>query len=326
MTINVAEVKKRLLGFLHDDNLVSEYIRAYGPTIDIKHIKTIKDAKTQSVDLSSSGTGNDPTFDIMVSCPVCNREEIPCYELRAKSQKVSQNKFLVPCYEGTTGYKTVDYTLIAVTVCPRCLMASPDKKDFIRSGGLMPGDTGKSQLPSNSIMTLQEKIGERKAVLKSVTNYEDYFKRPRSGDAAIASYRLCMARAATEASYEQPYSFYKMGAYALKIAKIMKSINIDNREVLTDALGFFEESYRTSNCPTEEIEMQVVYTIVALYLRLGEQKKANAYIGAFSSLHTNRANDMRDNPALTTTIIDKWTDRAKTLWEDRDRDDLFKDE
>jgi uncharacterized protein (DUF2225 family) len=319
MAIDVVEVKRRLLSLLNDANLVNEYLRQFGPTLDIKHIKSIKDARAKSSSVAEEGSGQDPIFELKVTCPVCGMEDIICYELRAKSQQILKNKFLVPHYEGTGEYRTVDYTLLAVTVCPRCLFASPDKKDWTR-----PEE--KSQLPNNVIMTLQEKIGERKAILKTVTDVKNYFVRPRSTDAALVSYQLAMARARVEAWYEQAYALYKLGAYALRIAKIIKDMDDDNREALRDALGFLEEAFRTSNCPSEEIEMQVIYTIVALNLKLGDQKKANSFIGVFTNLHNGRVVEMKEDPKLQLIIIDKWTEKAKYLWEDRDREDLFKDE
>ena len=323
MAIDVTEVRRRLLVFLNDVNLVNEYIRQYGPSIDVKNIKAIKEAKAGA--LQSEGAvsvGTDPTYSLDVKCPVCNQDGISRLELRAKSQQITQNKFLVPLYNGAPPYRTLDYTMVAVTVCPRCLFASPDKKDFNYSA-VTGQSENKTQLTSNILMTLQEKIGERKAIIKPGCDVEKYFGLNRTREAAIDSYRLVIARAKVEAWYEQPYALYKVGAAHLRIAKIMKDANIDNRESLREALNFCEEAFRTSNCPSEEIEMQVIYTIVALYLRLNDQKKANSYIGVFNNLHNARQAEMRTNPKLTLQTIDKWTDKAKYLWEDRDRDDLF---
>jgi len=325
MTIDVVEVKRRLLALINDPNLVNEYIRTYGPIIDIKNIKTIKEKQSKSIRDSESGSGEDPVFEILAKCPVCNQKDITCYELRAKSQQIIPNKFLVPSYKATTGFKTVDYTLIYTTVCPRCLFASPDKNDFTRDNKSGPGEI-KTQLASNVLMTLQEKIGERKALLKSVSDYEQYFRRPRTDDAAIDSLRLALMRANVEAWYELPYSFYKMGSYSLRIAKIIKDLGGDNREVLRESLGYLEEAFRTSNCPSEEIEMQVIYTIVALYLKLGDLKNANSFIGVFSNLKNSRLAEIKENPKLNTIAIEKWEGKAKYLWEDRGEENLFKDE
>ena len=325
MAIDVLEVKRRLLALINDPNLVNEYIRMYGPSIDIKSIKSIKEKKLKSIRDAEAGGGEDPVFEILVTCPVCNQKEIPCYELKSKSQQIILNKFLVPAYKGASGHRSIDYTLIYTTVCPRCLFASPDKNDFTRDNKSGPGEI-KSQLGSNVLMTLQEKIGERKALMKYVTDYRQYFTRPRSDEAAITALRLAMLRANVEAWHELPYSFYKLGSYALRIAKIIKDRGGDNRETLREALGFFEEAFRTSNCPSEEIEMQVIYVIVALYLKLADQKSANSYIGVFTNLKNNRQAEMKDNPALNTITIERWTAKAKYLWEDRDEPDLFKDE
>lgn len=326
MAINVLEVKKRLRVLLNnDDNLVNNYIRQYGPGVDIKNIKAIKDQSAMSMQVAEDEEGEDPIYEISQTCPVCGHGNITGYELRAKSQQVLQNKFLVPTYKGAMGFRTLDFTLLAVSVCPRCLFASPDKKDFTRTGSSGQGEI-KSQLTSNVIMTLQEKIGERKAILKSVTDYPGYFKRPRSYDAAIDSYRLSMSRAAAEMWYEQPYSIYKSGAYALRIAKIMHDAGRDNREVLREAIGFYEEAFRTSNCPAEEIEMQVIYTIVALYIKIGELKKAHSFIAVFSNLINQRKIEMKENPAVNLVTIERWEEKAARLWEDREMKDLFKDE
>jgi uncharacterized protein (DUF2225 family) len=326
MAIDVAEVKRRLQTLLNDPNLVNEYVRQYGPAIDIKNIKALKESRQRVQTSGEEKTpGEDPIFELKVRCPVCNQDEIVCYEIRAKSQQILQNKFLVPTYAGAFGYKTVDYTMLAVTICPRCLFASPDKKDFNRPASQGLPET-KTQLIGNVIMTLQEKIGERKAILKSVSDYGAYFKRPRFDDAAIDSYKLAIARAKVEAWYEQPYSYYKLGAYALRIAKIIKDSGGDNREVLREAQNYLEEAFRTSNCPSEEIEMQVIYTVVALYIKLSDFKRANSYIGVFNNLKNTRQAEMRTNPKLNTVTIEKWADKAKYLWEERDNADYLKDE
>lgn len=327
MLSDVAEVKRRLLVLLNDQNLVDDYIRKYGHTIDIKHIKAIKE-KRESGTRTENGdndTGQDPVYEITVKCPVCNYAKISCNELRAKSQQILPNKFLIPTYNGACGFRTVDYNMIAVTVCPNCLFSSPDKKDFSRNG--LHGQAEiKSQIAHGILMVLKEKIVERKALLGSITDYVNYFKRPRSVESAINSYKLAMARAKAEAWYEQPYALYKLGAYTLKIAKILKDSGKENRAQLIEALEYFEEAFRTSNCPLEDLEMQVIYTIVALNIKLSDFKKANSFLTVFSNLINARMAEMKENPKLNTVTIEKWADRAKFLWEERENLDLFREE
>ena len=326
MTIDVEEVRRRLFTLLGDQNMVAEYIRAYGPTINIKHIKAVKEHKSTTMQIAAeSGNGDDPVFEVSLQCPVCNQNDITGYELRSKSQQVTYNRFMVPAYAGTSGYRTVNYSLIYTTVCPRCLFASPDKKDFVRPAKKGEPES-KSQLPANIIMALQEKIGERKALLKTVTDYAAFFKRPRTAEAALAAIRLSMMRAGIEAWFEQPYSYYKLGSYALRMAAIYRECEKDNTDLLREGLESLEEAFRTSNCPSEDIEMQLLYTITALHIKLGDHRKANSYVAVFNNLRTQRATEMRENPALVTTVIDRWLEKTKFVWEDREQSYLFENE
>ncbi len=322
MAIKVDEVKKRLSALLNDEGLVDEYLRRFGPQMDIKNIKTLKQEKANNMRTGEEGKGEDPVFETQLICPVCNKKNIVYHQLKSKTQKITQNLFLVPHYEGLSGYKTVDYNFLAVSVCPRCLFASADKKDFIRTDN-MSGREHKSNVATNVIMTLQEKIGERKAILKSISNYQEYFQRPRTSEAAIASYRLANAKADVEALFDQPYAYYKMGFSTLKIAQIKKDGGQSNEQELQQALKYMEEAFTRSNCPAEEIEMQVIYTVIALYLRLENQKKAHAFLSVFDNILNDRKAEMKEKPGLTTTVIDKWRDRARRIWEDRDEPNLF---
>jgi uncharacterized protein (DUF2225 family) len=267
-------------------------------------------------------TDVDPVFSTSVNCPICGHTGITCYELRAKSQQVVQTTFLVPVYSGTTGYRTVDYTRLSVTVCPMCLFASPDRKNFN-----YPSFTGKGEEPSSLqagvIISLKEKVEEHKLLLPDALGNVDYFKRERSAQVAIQSYRLAMARAAVEAELQQPYSYFKMASYALKIAYIMKCEGQDDTGTLTEALGLFEASFEKSECPSDELEMQVVYLIVVLFIRLGDFSKANVYLNSFSKLMADRQEAMKKNPSLNTKWIEKWQDKARYMWEERDNPKYF---
>ena len=325
MTIDVSEVKRRLLVLLNDKNLVNDYVRQFGPSIDIGNIKTIRENRAQRMKLREQGLdGEDPVYELKVRCPVCNQKDITSYELKSKSQQISFNKFLVPVYSSVAGFRVTDYTLLASTVCHRCLFASPDKKDFIRTD---PGKTEvKSQISSNILMALQETIGKRKSLLRSITDYEEYFKCPRTDESAIDSYQLALARVEVEASFNQPYSHYKMGSYSLRIAKILKDGYADNSGYIARALSCYEDAFKSSNCPSEEIEMQVLYLLIALNLKTGDLKTAGSYINTFQILYNTRLTEAKADPSLNVVTISKWRDKAKYLWEDRKDPELFKDE
>ena len=330
MTIDAAEIKKRLFLVFKDDIKVHEYLRHYGPVIEVSFVNELNQefALRSQRREEKSEEGEDPVFAINVTCPVCGQTDISGYELRAKSQAITQNKFLVPLYKGANGYRTVDYTLLSVTVCPRCLFASPDKKDFSRPVTDTTGEV-KSRLTSNLILSLQEKIGERKRLLSGISNYRAYFERPRIDQAAMDSYRLAMGRARVETDHELPYAYYKQGSCALRMAKIMKDGKKNNTEMLRTALGMFEESFRRSECPSEEIEMQVLYLIVALSAKLGDARKAKLYTSSFKSLFVNsreRANRPVTGSTAAPALIGLWKNKIEFARDSIGDREYFKDE
>jgi uncharacterized protein (DUF2225 family) len=314
MTIDVSEVKRRLQALLNDQSLVDEYLRQFGPSSGNQNAKSA---------LAPRREEEDPIYEIKLTCPVCSKKGIVSYELKSKSQTIVLNKFLVPIYTGRPGFKTVDYTLLAPIVCPQCLFASPDKRDFGRGS---ESDQTKNQIPENVITNLQKSINKRKKLLKPETDPITCFKRPRSAAAAIDGYNLSLARAKVEACFNLPYAQFKMGAYCLRIAKILRDGGHNNTEILNNAIKFFEEAFRISNCPSEEFEMQTVYLLVALNLKIGNQKKASSYLNVFQNLQSQRLLEMEEDPSLNCNTINKWRDRARYLWEDRDDPELFKDE
>jgi uncharacterized protein (DUF2225 family) len=333
-------VVKRLYTLLKNENLVKEYLKQYGYNINAKNINEIKYGGKggKSAPLPKPAPAAhpvaakpaappvpeqmDPVFETTVNCPVCEQQKIRCYELRAKSQQIIQTVFLVPIYAGTKDYFQVDSTRLAVTVCPQCLFASPDKKNFNYPSVVGDGEE-KSTLAIGVIANMRNNVEERKALLPAAVNNPDYFKRERSVEVAIESYRLAMARANEEAAIMQPYGYFKLGSYALKIAYMLKVNGKDDTAVLTDALKFVEKSFSRSECTNEELEMQVLYLNVALNIRLGDLTKANSYLNAFAKLLTDRAEQMKRNPSLTTQWIQKWQDKAKYLWEERENPEYF---
>jgi len=325
MSVEVdTEVKRRLLILMKDVNLVNEYIRRFGFTINPKHIREIKEGTCvvpEEPEVSVED-GEDPIFETFVNCPVCGLNKIVRYELRAKSQQEQRTVFLVPMYSGAKGYQTADYTRHAVTVCSQCLFASPDKKDFNYPSVTGKGEE-KSALTSNILSMLREKTDERKILLSPLTKFENYFKKPRTTTIVIDSYRLAIARAQVEAWSDLPYSYFKLGSYSLKIAHLKKSTKVDDTENLTDALQFFEEAFRKSNCPNEDLEMQSLYLIIALKMRLGDLTGANSYLSTYSKLINERMEEMKTKPSLNTNCIEKWSDKSRYLWEERENPALF---
>jgi len=75
--------------------------------------------------------------------------------------------------------------------------------------------------------------------------------------------------------------------------------------------GYYEEAFRMSNCPSEEIEMPGHLFHRGAQPQLGTLKKANSYLGCFTNLHKNGAAEMKENPKLNLIIINKLDEKAQ---------------
>src|SRR3989339_828735 len=108
MPVDVKEVKRRLALLLKDDNAISEYIRRFGPVIDMKNIKLLKDSEQKSSegDEDNPAKGADPVYEVKLDCPVCGNQEITSYELKAKALQILENRLLQQEYSGALGHRT----------------------------------------------------------------------------------------------------------------------------------------------------------------------------------------------------------------------------
>jgi uncharacterized protein (DUF2225 family) len=322
MSANLTLVRQKLKVLLGKDDLVEKYVREFGTDINIRNIKAVK-SSTQAARIDpSSGQGHDPTFKILVRCPVCQQANITCHEIKAKSQKLSFDRFMTPKYTGAPGFKTVDYSRISVTVCPRCFFASPDKKDFVTYSVTARAET-KPQLGPMVINRLSEETSTRKTIMGSVSDPEDYFTVPRTTEAVIMSYRLAIARALVEAEMDRPNAHYKAGAYALKIAMLFRDEKQSDEKYLKEALKHLSNCFSSSSVPSQDLENQVIYIIVALCLRLGDEKQARAFINVLEKIKADLLLKKKENPLIKTGSVESWLNKSKDLWEDRELPDLW---
>lgn len=317
-------VRRKLEVLLKDEALVQKYLRVYGPKLDMNHISKLKQEAMQATAASGSmGDKDDPTYVLKVKCPICNQADIPCYELKAKSLTSALDRFQVPRYTGVKPFRTVNYALFAVTVCPACLFASPDKRDFL-TFTVQSRTENKSQLSPFVLEELRKRVDERKKLV-SAADYAAFFAHPRGPEAGIASYRLAIHRALVEASMETPLAWYKAGMYGLKIALLQRDAGKDDTEILKEAVKYLANSFRGSELKQPDLECQLVYLLSALFLRLGDQAQCQSYLGVLEKWKGELAKGgNRDNPEMTLAHAERWLDKAKELWTDRELPDLWK--
>lgn len=316
-------VRRKLEVLLKDEALVEKYLRVYGPKLDMSHVVKLKQEQAKTAAESGSmGDKDDPTFRIKVKCPICNQTDIACFELKAKSLILTPDRFLAPRYAGIKPFRSLNYALYAVTVCPACLFASPDKRDFT-TFSMQTRTESKSQVSPFVLEELRKRVEERKKLI-AAPDFAAFFAHPRKPEAAIAAYRLAIHRALAEAAMETPLAWYKAGMYGLKIALLQRDSGKDDTEALKEVAKHLANSFRASELKNPDLECQLVYLLAALFLRLGDQAQCQSYLGVLEKWKSETAKGgSRDNPEMTLAQVERWLDRAKELWTDRELPDLW---
>jgi hypothetical protein len=263
-------------------------------------------------------------------CPACYRRDIAGYHLRAKSQIITETIFLVPQYSGLGQYFSQDFNLLQTTVCPECLFASPDPKDWTRQNQFTKSIIESQLSMSTKLMTeIRNQEFERKTKYPKVKEDLNYFIRPRTVDKARESIELSIMRAMLELKHQIPAANFKLGSYYLKLADIAKKQNKDSNPAFETAGKYFRAAVEKSDCPNDFLEMESIYQVVALNLFFQKKEVAAEFVKIAKNVLLQKENDVKENPKsgdmkLRLTEVDKWERRIGVLWEYRDDPDFWK--
>lgn len=319
-------VHRRLKIMLGSETLADDYIRRYGYTIHIAKVNGLKFAQEYREQIrrgpvvpveTPANDFSDPIFEIQVKCPACYMTQIPYWDQKARSLASFLDKFQMPSYKPMGAFRAVDYNLIAVTICPQCLFASPDKKDFIcrdpaRNNEIPPrlhqGDLAQILAAADNRTSILEESGV------DVTA-DNLFARERTPKAAILAYQLAIERARIESTRNVTFSLFKMGGYSHKQALIARTYKLEETPYLEAALEFYKQSFERSNAPGLQYEGNTLYQIIALNLRLGREADAGTFLAV---LEKTKAEAVSPDTNFT-----RWYNSTRELWSDRDSDDLW---
>jgi uncharacterized protein (DUF2225 family) len=326
MGIEEKLVRKRLEILLGDTEMAESYLRAHGPQIDMAKVAHFKEARQKTKGVSAKadvGNTDDPIFQVQVKCPICQTAGLECYELKAKSMSVALDRFNVPRYTPMGGFKPLNFNLYAVTVCPKCLFASPDKKDFITWSMQTRSDV-KSQLGPFVIEEIKNRIEQRKALLPKGAQPATYFAHPRSVAVAVDSYRLAIHRAMVESTLDVPLSFYKMAMYQLKIALFMRDAGKDDEAIVREALPNMIKAFGRNDSTNPDFEYQLLQILVSMHIRLNDFEGAQSFLGVLERIKVEKLKAAAEDPSVKVGAVEKFVENTKALWTDRADPTLWK--
>jgi uncharacterized protein (DUF2225 family) len=318
-------VRRRLRIMLGSDKLVEDYIAAHGFRVDNTKIQAMRAPTEKVVEIEDPGetAADDAVFTVFVKCPSCYMTKLPSHELKSKSQQIFTDRFGMPTYHALGKYKVVDYNLISVTVCPQCLYASPDKKDFITRDPAARTREIPARLHQGELAAILAAADERASWLATLNldPMKDILPRTRTPEAGLASYELAVLRAKIEFARNVPFSAYKMAGYTLKKAVISRTHGMDEMPHLTQSLKYYLACFERSNAPGFQFEGHVLHQVIALGMRTGQLELAGSYLGVLDRSKMRLEAGKEDAQVVSTFM--RWYNAARELWADRENPDIW---
>lgn len=323
-------VRRRLKIMLGSELMADMYIKRFGYTIHIAKINGLKLAMEYREKVLNGGSveelsqtpketdWNDPIYEIAVKCPACFTP-VPYWDQKARALGSSLDIFHMPSYKPVGTFRAVDYNLIAVSICPQCFFASPDKKDFLGRDAARMREVP-SRLQQGELAAILAVGDERTTMLEESgldVTFEHVFTRERTPKAALFAYDLAIHRAKIENQRSIAFSLFKMAGYSLKQALIARTYKFDEVPYLEHALEHYLKSFETSNATGLQYEGQTLYEIIALSLRLGKIQEAGSFIAVLEKTKANAP------PPVDIPFV-RWYNAARELWSDRENPDLWK--
>ncbi|MDR2732764.1 MAG: DUF2225 domain-containing protein [Fibromonadaceae bacterium] len=267
-------------------------------------------------------TKESPLYPRVVDCPICKKWGLNSQELRAKALSTMNDPFMAPVYISPGTFQNINYLLACVTVCEGCMLASPDRKDFVLYNRTTRQNQD-SQLAPQVIRELKETTDKRKAFFEKTGIGDALFKLPRSNAAAIVSYQFADIRAEIESGAKVQGAYYKRGNYWTRIALLCRQAGMDDRKPLEIAAEHFKTAFTLSDFPKAELEFQTLYILFNLFLYFEKPKEAREYLSVIDKTRQ----DLEKKDIVPDGILPaakKWLEMGKTRWDDRDEPNFWK--
>jgi DNA-binding response OmpR family regulator len=220
--------------------------------------------------------------------------------------------FDLPVYKSAvSGADFVDYHLLGVAVCPRCLFASNNPEHFADPGN-HKAKTGVH--PPATKRVVAEAAGARLQMAGELP--QDFFSPYRSVASAIVSYELAIASSKTLLARDRhahAFELLRLGNYHLRLAYLHDLNGAGENAQRTQyagATGWLREAFTVlDGAPL----YKATYQLVAIGLASGDDRGAYQYLTRLAELQRQPVDAVPDRPAL-----DRYLARCRLAWEDRD--------
>lgn len=256
--------------------------------------------------------------------PVATRR----FALRQNRVVIEPNFFDIPTYVQPVGSADyVDYHRVCVTVCPKCLFASPDPSYF-----LFPGSPQHvvRQLTPSARYAIMSRAPQRRELVGDIT--DEFFSEYRSAVDAIKSYELAVhCSGAMHGAARRSLSDEQLreGNYHLRIAHLQRQLGAAQKEqdahvatadrILNDAFSdLIEAAAGAVSGPTGGLAetgtlARNLYQCLATAIYQNDDFAAHAHLSTLARLRT------QVKAPATLATIDRYLGRSAKAYQDREQ-------
>jgi CheY-like chemotaxis protein len=265
-----------------------------------------KSSMTRHVD------GNNSLLARRLECPFHETPvEVEHFVLRTGKILIDTNFFDLPVYKSPIGGADyVDYHLLGVATCPRCLFATNDPDHFIDPGSRKARSSAR---PAGTKRAVAQATGERLQLAGELP--PDFFTYHRGVTSAILSYELAIASSKTLIERDRQahaFELLRLGNYRLRLAYLHGKLKAEDATLRSDyaaAADWLREAFTVlDGAPL----YKAIYQLVALGVASGDDRAASRYLMRLSQFEREPVDATPDRPAL-----DRYLARCRRAWQDR---------
>jgi CheY-like chemotaxis protein len=256
--------------------------------------------------------GNNSLLVRRLECPFHETPvEVEHFVLRTGKIQTDTSFFDLPVYKGPIGgADPVDYHLLGVAACPRCLFATNNPEHFIDPANRRAKS---SAHPAGTKRAIAQAAGARWQIAAELP--ADFTSERRGVSSAILSYELAIASSKTFVNRDRQahaFELLRLGNYHLRLAYLHDKTSAGDatlRGQYAAATDWLREAFTVlDGAPL----YKAIYQLVALGIAAGDDRSAYQYLSRLSELEREPLDAVPDRPAL-----DRYLSRCRRAWEDR---------
>jgi CheY-like chemotaxis protein len=289
-------------------------LKAFRQALEESHERKLKgrQAETPKAATTRHVDGNNSLLARRLECPFHETPvEVEHFVLRTGKILTDTDLFDLPVYKSPVGGADyVDYHLLGVAVCPRCLFATNNPEHFIDPANRK---VKSSAHPAGTKRAIAQTAGARLQLAGALP--ADFFTHRRGVTSAMLSYELALASSKTLVERDRQshaFELLRLGNYHLRLANLHKKANAGEATLRTHyaaATEWLREAFTVlDGAPL----YKAIYQLVALGLASGDDRGAYQYLTRLSELEREPVDAVPDRPAL-----DRYLARCRRAWEDR---------